>query len=163
RACPPSAAPPPAALHKSAAPRPAPRSPGRSPCHAPARSKASPSSSPALAWGVWQKVARIPAPAGERPREEPSRLQATSASWPGKEGGEMGEFDRSSKWLIEHHGDALLRLAGVEHIVSWRPLPAELVQPGQLPDGVLEAELAGQAEPRLFVLEIATYPEQRLI
>jgi hypothetical protein len=30
----------------------------------------------------------------------------------------MAEFDRSSKWLIQHHGDALLRLAGVRDVVS---------------------------------------------
>ena len=75
----------------------------------------------------------------------------------------MAAFDRSSKWLIQHHGDALLRLAGIRGIVSWRALHAELVQPGQLPDGLLEAHLAGEPEPDLFVVEIATYPEQRLI
>ena len=32
----------------------------------------------------------------------------------------MGTFGRSSKWLIEHHGDALLRLAGVKGLRSWR-------------------------------------------
>jgi hypothetical protein len=74
----------------------------------------------------------------------------------------MAEFDRSSKWLIEHHGDALLRLAGVGDVVSWRPLQAELVQTGQLPDGLLEAHRAEEPEPDLFVLEIATYPELRL-
>jgi len=74
----------------------------------------------------------------------------------------MGDFDRSSKWLIQHHGDSLLRLAGVENVVAWRPLQAELVQPGQLPDGLLEVEIAGAPEPVLFVLELATYPEQRL-
>ena len=71
----------------------------------------------------------------------------------------MAEFDRSSKWLIQHHGDALLRLAGVEGVVSWRPLQADLVQPGSS-DGVLEVHLAGEPEPRLFVVEIATYPER---
>ena len=34
----------------------------------------------------------------------------------------MFEYDRSSKWLIEHHGDAILRIAGVEEIESWRAL-----------------------------------------
>src|SRR5437868_5960382 len=75
----------------------------------------------------------------------------------------MAAFDRSSKWLIQHHGDALLRLAGIHDVVSWRPLQAELVQPTQLPDGLLEAQLAGEPEPDLFVVEIATYPEDRLI
>jgi hypothetical protein len=43
-------------------------------------------------------------------------------------------YDRSSKWLIQHRGDALLRLAGVEGIRAWRALQAELVQPRQLPE-----------------------------
>src|SRR5690349_8903408 len=75
----------------------------------------------------------------------------------------MAEFDRSSKWLIEHHGDAILRLAGVREITSWKALQAEVVQPGQLPDGLLEAKRAGCAEPDLYVVEIATYPERRPI
>jgi hypothetical protein len=75
----------------------------------------------------------------------------------------MAQFDRSSKWLVQHHGDALLRLAGVEDITAWRPLQAELVQPGQLPDGLLEVETASQPGPDLYVVEIATYPEQRLV
>lgn len=74
----------------------------------------------------------------------------------------MAAYDRSSKWLIQHHGDAILRLAGIEDVVSWRALQSELVQTGQLPDGLLEAQLQGATEPDLFVVEIATYPEQRL-
>jgi hypothetical protein len=74
----------------------------------------------------------------------------------------MGRYDKSSKWLIEHHGDSLLRIAGVHDVVSWRPLQAELVQPTQLPDGILEVNLAGRAEPVLFVLELATFPDRRV-
>ena len=51
----------------------------------------------------------------------------------------MHEYDKSSKWLIEHHGDSILRLAGVRDIVAWKPLPADLVQSRRLPDGVIEA------------------------
>ena len=43
----------------------------------------------------------------------------------------MAQFDRSSKWLIQFHGDALLRLAGIEGIVSWQATHSELVLPGQ--------------------------------
>ncbi len=75
----------------------------------------------------------------------------------------MQDYDRTSKWLIQHHGDAILRLAGVADLDSWRPLQAELVQPRQLPDGLVEARRAGQADPELFVLEIATYPDPRLL
>src|ERR1700730_12685787 len=75
----------------------------------------------------------------------------------------MAEYDRSSKWLIENHGDAILRRAGVRDVVTCRALQAELVQPGQLPDGLLEVETASRPEPDLYVVEIATYPEERLI
>ena len=74
----------------------------------------------------------------------------------------MQEYDKSSKWLIQHHGDSILRLAGVEGIEAWRPLQAEVVQPRQLPDGLIETRLRGKADLDLFVLEIATYPEARL-
>jgi hypothetical protein len=33
-------------------------------------------------------------------------------------------YDRSSKWLIQHHGDSILRLAGLTGLVSWKPLQA---------------------------------------
>jgi hypothetical protein len=75
----------------------------------------------------------------------------------------MAEYDKSSKWLIQHHGDAILRLGGVGEIRSWRPLQAEVVQPRQLPDGLLEVELPGRDLPVLFVIELATYPEARLL
>jgi hypothetical protein len=74
----------------------------------------------------------------------------------------MHEYDKSSKWLIQHHGDSLLRLAGVHDFISWQPLQAELVQPRQLPDGMLEVQLAREKTKDLFILEIATYPEERV-
>lgn len=72
------------------------------------------------------------------------------------------KYDRSSKWLIQHHGDMILRLGGMQDVISWRPLQAEVVQPRQLPDGLLEVQRAGQAQPDLFVLELATYPDRRV-
>jgi hypothetical protein len=72
------------------------------------------------------------------------------------------DYDRSGKWLIRQHGGSVLRLAGLTGIVSWRPLPAEVVQPRQLPDGLLEVQLAGRAEPICCVVEVATYPERRV-
>jgi hypothetical protein len=75
----------------------------------------------------------------------------------------MHEYDKSSKWLIQHYGDSILRLAGIIGILSWRPLQSELVQPRRLPDGLIEALLPGRDRPDLFILEIATYPESRLI
>lgn len=43
-------------------------------------------------------------------------------------------YDRSSKWLLTHHGGAMLRLGGITNIVSCRALSAEVVQPRQLPE-----------------------------
>ena len=43
--------------------------------------------------------------------------------------GEHQPYDKSSKWLIQHHGDSMLRLAKVERIAAWRPAQAEVVQP----------------------------------
>jgi hypothetical protein len=74
----------------------------------------------------------------------------------------MHEYDKSSKWLIQHHGDSILRMAGIVGIETWRPLQAEVVQPRQLPDGLIEVLLLGQRDPRLFVLALATYPESRI-
>jgi hypothetical protein len=56
-------------------------------------------------------------------------------------------YNRSSKWLIQHCGDALLRLAGVSGIRAWRALQAEVIQPRQLPDGVLEIYFEGKEDP----------------
>lgn len=74
----------------------------------------------------------------------------------------MPKFDRGSKWLIEHYGGSILRLAGIENIESWTALQTELVHPGRLPDGLLEVQIAGEAEPDLFLLELSTYSEPRL-
>jgi len=76
---------------------------------------------------------------------------------------ESHPYDRSGKWLIEHHGDSILRLAGIRRIVDWRPVPGEVVQPRQLPDGLLEVLLRGRKKFVPFVVELATYPERRLV
>ena len=69
-------------------------------------------------------------------------------------------FDRGSKWLIEKHGDLLLRVAGVTDVSRWRPLAADVVQPRQLPDGMLEVERpTGRF---LYLIEVATYPDNRV-
>src|SRR5262249_42536477 len=71
-------------------------------------------------------------------------------------------YDRSSKWLIDRHGGSILRLGGVTDIESWRALQADLVQPRQLPDGLLEVRVKGRPEPDLHIIEFATYPEARV-
>lgn len=69
----------------------------------------------------------------------------------------MHESDKGGKRLIQHPGDSILRLAGLDDIAEWRPLQAEVVQPCRLPDGLIEARLRGQSGPGLFVLELATW------
>jgi hypothetical protein len=71
-------------------------------------------------------------------------------------------YDKSSKWLIQHHGDSILRLANIKNIQTWRPAQAEVVQPRQLPDGLLDVRLQDASHDDLFLLEIATYPERRM-
>jgi hypothetical protein len=71
-------------------------------------------------------------------------------------------YDKSSKWLIQHHGDSMLKLAKVGRIQNWRPAQAEVVQPRQLPDGLLEVRLEGESRDDLFLIEVATYPERRV-
>ena len=75
----------------------------------------------------------------------------------------MQPYDRGSKWLIQHHGDAILRIAGLHDIASWRALAAEVVQPRKLPDGLIEVRRRGRSASDLFVLELMTYPDAGLI
>ena len=73
------------------------------------------------------------------------------------------DFDKSSKWLIQKHGNGILYLGGVRHVRSWRALQAELVQPRRLPDGLLEVFFHGRGTAYYFLLEVATYPEKRIL
>jgi hypothetical protein len=43
--------------------------------------------------------------------------------------------DKGSKWLIDHHGDAILRLGGVTDLDRWQAAAADLVLPAKLPTG----------------------------
>src|SRR5262249_13068668 len=71
------------------------------------------------------------------------------------------EKDKSGKWMIAHHADAILRLAGVTDLVRREAAQAELVLPAKLPDGLILAWRAGRAQPDPFIVELATYPEKR--
>jgi hypothetical protein len=73
------------------------------------------------------------------------------------------DYDRSSKWLIQHHGASILRLGGVRGVRSCRSLQADLVQPRRLPDGLLEVYFDDLNDPDPFIIEIATYPEPRVL
>lgn len=57
--------------------------------------------------------------------------------------------DRTAKWLLAHHGDAVLRLAGFTDFTSCRAVAAELVAPRRLPDGLLEVTVTGRPEQHL--------------
>src|SRR5207253_6642355 len=57
------------------------------------------------------------------------------------------QYDKSSKWLIQKHGNGILYLGGIRHVRAWRALQAELVQPSQLPDGLLEVFFHGRSTP----------------
>ncbi|WP_165226615.1 hypothetical protein [Aquisphaera insulae] len=74
----------------------------------------------------------------------------------------MHEYDKSSKWLIQHYAGSILRLFGMGDVARWRALQAELVQPRRYPDGLVEAWLTGIEHPDLYILELATYPEPRI-
>src|SRR5262249_15499422 len=83
----------------------------------------------------------------------------------GSQGGPMPrhDFDKGSKRLIGTHGNAVLYLGGARQVTRWRALQAEVVQPRQLPDGLLEVFFAGRKKPDYFLLEVATYPEARVL
>jgi hypothetical protein len=67
--------------------------------------------------------------------------------------------DRTGKWLLAHHGDAILRLGGVTGFSSWKPLQAETVAPRRTPDGLIEVRFPGDPQPALVLEEIETYPD----
>jgi hypothetical protein len=69
--------------------------------------------------------------------------------------------DNSAKWLIEHHGGAILRLSGIRGFTSWRTAHSELTHPRQRTDGLLEVNFPERTESDLVVIEVATFPERR--
>lgn len=66
--------------------------------------------------------------------------------------------DRTAKWLITHHGDSILWLAGIHGFSSCQPVTPETVAPRRLPDGLLEVRFPGDPEPTLVLVEIEAYP-----
>jgi hypothetical protein len=58
----------------------------------------------------------------------------------------MHEYDTSSKYMIQRHGDSILRMAGARDIASWKPVQAELIKHRRLPDGLIEARHHGEEE-----------------
>jgi predicted transposase YdaD len=72
-------------------------------------------------------------------------------------------YDLSSKWLLEHQGRAITLLSGRRDVISCKAVQSEVVQPRQLPDGLLEVRVQGQREPVLVLVEFCTYPEKRAV
>ena len=67
--------------------------------------------------------------------------------------------DRSAKWLLGKHGDALLRLAGITGFTKWEHAPAEVVAPRRSLDGLFKLSYPGEREPRLVIVEIESYAD----
>jgi hypothetical protein len=65
--------------------------------------------------------------------------------------------------MLEEHGAGILYLAGARGVLSCKARKAEVVHPRKLPDGLLEARFAGSKEPSLVLVEVATYPEPRVV
>src|SRR5262245_22843188 len=74
---------------------------------------------------------------------------------------ERFRYDRSSKWLIEHQGGAILKVGGMRDIEAWRAVHSEVVQPRQLPDGLLEVRRAGSSRWQPVIVEIEAYPDNQ--
>jgi len=70
--------------------------------------------------------------------------------------------DRTGKWLIDHHGDAILKLAKITGFIAWRAAKSELVAPRRLSDGLLEVTFPDQVRPDPFIVEIETYADSRV-
>lgn len=66
-------------------------------------------------------------------------------------------YDAGSKWLIETFAAELLQLGGVGPDIVVRPLPSELVQSRQLPDGLVEVTYPNDPKPVLHLIEVNTY------
>lgn len=66
--------------------------------------------------------------------------------------------DRTAKWVPTHHGDSVLRLAGITGFSSWNALQTESVAPRRLPDGLLEVRYPGENDAELVLIEVETYP-----
>src|SRR5262249_56008671 len=62
-----------------------------------------------------------------------------------------------------HDGEGVVRVAKVGPVRAWKALQPEVVQPRHLPDGLLEVYLERRKTPDYFLIEIATYPEERLL
>jgi predicted transposase YdaD len=72
-------------------------------------------------------------------------------------------FDRGARWVLAHHGEAVLHLAGIMNVAQCKPVQSELLQPRQLPDGILEVRLTDREGAHYVVVEVSTYPDRRSV
>ncbi len=72
-------------------------------------------------------------------------------------------YDVNSEWLLEHQGRGIAYLGGLREVLSAKARQAEVVQPRELPDGLLEVRQRGRREPVLMLVEFGTYPEKRMV
>jgi hypothetical protein len=68
-----------------------------------------------------------PDSSGYRDAHEPQRRPDIAATPVGGDS-PMHEYDKSGTWLIQHHGNSILRLGRIRKIQSWKPLQAEIVE-----------------------------------
>jgi hypothetical protein len=71
--------------------------------------------------------------------------------------------DRSCSWLLDKHPGAVLFVAGERHLRTCRSVRNTLTAPKQIPDGLLEVEFLDSREPHDFLVEVATYPDSRIL
>ncbi len=72
-------------------------------------------------------------------------------------------IDMGSKWLLHNQGKGALLVGGLKGVRRIEPMPGEIVQNRQYPDGLLRASLAGEPKPHHVLVEVATYPEKRAL
>ena len=71
--------------------------------------------------------------------------------------------DCSCSWLLDRHPGAVLFAAGERHLRACRSVRTTLTSPKQVPDGLLEVEFADGREPEDFLVEVAAYPDSRIV
>ncbi len=76
-----------------------------------------------------------------------------------QEVGRRQDNDRSAKWLLAHHGDAILKLEGITGFTNWKDVQTETVVPRRLPNGLIEVRFPGESDTTLVLVEIETAPD----
>lgn len=68
--------------------------------------------------------------------------------------------DRSASWMIAHHGDSLVRLAGLTGFTKWQAVASRLSHPQTLPDGLLDLTFPARSQPVPVLVEVESYPDR---